>query len=416
MPSTCRTRANFEGTVTVGALFRDHAEEYISAYQPCLRTIKLIRSIRVCRTPALGGQQFTCKGCGEVRYQYFSCGNSHCPICGGIKRMRWQDRLRNRMLSVPYSHITFTLPHDLNGLTRRNQWAVYNLLFRSAWKTIKSLSDKPKNVGGLPGMSAVLHTWGSDLKYHVHMHCLVTFGGYNDKEGTWHWPRRKNKIAPYRKLSGKFKSIFLEGLKKSMDKGDIAYHLSYEELESSLPKKRWVVNHQWPTTEPKVIEEYLGRYICRIGISHKRLSYDKDGNNVRMEYNNYRKQESGKAAPKAYRNLPPLVAIAQIVQHLLPASFQRSRHYGLHAAPTYKRLQPVLPDSIKRNGATVRTILQLLKALLKQEPYRCEVCQGTDFEITILLPDKTYTRQYLPFTGRNPPLITKRAPKGIAFA
>jgi hypothetical protein len=160
----------------------------------------------------------------------------------------------------------------------------------------------------------------------------------------------------------------------------------------------------------------MQKSIFRISISHKRLSYDKDGNNVRIEYNNYRKQESGKPAPKAYRNLPPLVAIAQIVQHLLPASFQRSRHYGLHAAPTYKRLQPVLTDSIKRNGATVRTILQLLKALLKQEPYQCEVCHGTDFEITILWTDKSYIRQHFPLTGRNPPLITKRAPKGMAFA
>jgi hypothetical protein len=160
----------------------------------------------------------------------------------------------------------------------------------------------------------------------------------------------------------------------------------------------------------------MQKSIFRIGISHKRLSYDKDGNNVRIEYNNYRKQESGKAAPKAYRDLPPLVAIAQIIQHLLPTSFQRSRHYGLHAAPTYKRLRHILPNTVKRNGATVRTVFQLLKALLKQEPYRCEVCQGIDFEITILLPDKMYVRQYLPLAGRNPPIITKRAPKGKAFA
>ena len=141
----------------LGELFRDLGEAYIRTYRPCRRTIKLIRAIRVCRTPALGGQRITCKGCGHNRYQYHSCGHSHCPQCHGIKRLRWQDKLRSRMLPVPYCHITFTLPHDLNGLARRNQRAIYNLLFRSAWKTVKKLCGNPKNVGGLPGMSAVLH-------------------------------------------------------------------------------------------------------------------------------------------------------------------------------------------------------------------------------------------------------------------
>ena len=326
MPPACKHGAEFEDTGAIGALFRDHGEDYIRAYRPCRRTIKLIRAIRVCRTPALGGQRITCQGCGHTRYQYHSCGHSHCPQCHGLKRLRWQDRLRRRMLPVPYCHITFTLPHGLNGLARRNQRAVYNLLFRSAWKTVKKLCGNPKNVGGLPGMSAVLHTWGSDLKYHVHAHCLVTFGGYDEKEKAWRWPRRPKKIARYRKLSGKFKAIFLDGLERLMEKGQIDYHMSYEELESSLPKKRWVVNHQWPTTEPKVIEEYLGRYICRIGISHKRLSYDKQGGNVRITYNNYREQEAGKPAPKAFKDLPPLLAMHQILQHLLPPYFQRSRH------------------------------------------------------------------------------------------
>ena len=230
------------------------------------------------------------------------------------------------MLQVPYCHITFTLPHCLNGLARRNPWEVYNLMFRSAWQTVRRLCKKLKNVGGLPGMSAVLHTWGSDLKYHVHLHCLVTFGGYNEQDGQWHWPKRKRKIAPYRKLSGKYRAIFLKRLKKLMESGQVDYHQSYEELESSLPKKRWVVNHQWPTAETKVIEEYLGRYICRIGISNKRLSYDKNGENVCIEYNNYREQKAGEPAPKAYRHMPPLVAMHQILQHQLPRYFPRSRH------------------------------------------------------------------------------------------
>jgi hypothetical protein len=108
-------------------------------YGASRRTIELIRSIRVCRTPALGGKRITCQSCGHARYQYLSCGNSQCPQCQGIKRLQRQDRLRCRMLQVPYCHITFTLPHCLNGLARRNPWLVYNLMFRSAWQTVRRL-------------------------------------------------------------------------------------------------------------------------------------------------------------------------------------------------------------------------------------------------------------------------------------
>mgnify|MGYP006275570905 FL=1 len=262
-------------------------------------------------------------------------------------------------------------------------------------------------------MSAVLHTWGSDLKYHVHLHCLVTFGGYNEQDGKWHWPKRKRKIARYRKLSGKYRAIFLKKLKKLMELGQVDYHQSYEELESSLPKKRWVVNHQWPTAETKVIEEYLGRYICRIGISNKRLSYDNKGQNVCIAYNNYREQKAGQPAPKAYRHMEPLVAIHQILQHQLPKYFQRSRHYGLHAAPTYERLKGRLPSIVKQEGATVRTIIQILRALLQEEPYCCEACSGTDFQEEHLAPDPAYAHYYvLGSAPRSPPVTPQRAPAG----
>ncbi|MEM6697853.1 MAG: transposase zinc-binding domain-containing protein [Bacteroidota bacterium] len=142
----------------IGALFRDHGEAYIRTFQADRQTIKLIRSIRVCRTPALGGHQITCKGCGAVRYQYFSCGNAQCPICQGIKRLQWQDKLAKKMLKVPYCHITFTLPHQLNGLARKNPKVIYGMLMRVAWKTIDHLTQQDTYLGGKVGMTAVLHT------------------------------------------------------------------------------------------------------------------------------------------------------------------------------------------------------------------------------------------------------------------
>lgn len=262
-------------------------------------------------------------------------------------------------------------------------------------------------------MTAVLHTWGSDLKYHVHVHCLVTFGGLSPHAGPqWRWPKRKHKLAPFRKLSRAFRIIFLKRLKRLLDKGQVVYHRSFEQLEAELIKKRWVVHYARPTADTKVIEEYLGRYICRIGISNKRLHYDSKGQNVRIEYNDYRQQQNGQTAPKAYLNLHPLVAMHQILQHQLPAYFQRVRYYGLHASATYQKYQNQLPPQLKRNGYTVRTVIQILKALLTQKPYQCENCGATGFEIMIVQPDRHYlAREVLQKmasglrTGRSPPEV-----------
>lgn len=308
------------------------------------------------------------------------------------------------MLQAPYCHITFTLPHELNGLARSHPWPIYNLLLRSAWKTVKRLCAGPDNLGGLPGMTAVLHTWGSDLKYHVHVHCLVTFGGMEmGPSAQWKWPKRKHKLAGFRRLCGLFRAVFLAGLKCKMAKGEVLYHRSFEELKADLLKKRWVVNHQRPTADTKVIEEYLGRYICRIGITNKRLHYDRKGQNVRIEYNDYSRQQPGQPAPKAYRNLPPLIAMHKFLQHQLPAYFQRVRHYGLHAGVTYAKIKDQLPDKLKRNGQTVRTVIQILKALLGQEPDKCEHCGGADFEVERMESDRTYLARHVLNQGRSPP-------------
>ena len=378
-------------------------------YRPDLRTIKLIRSIRICRTPALGGQRIRCKQCGYDRYQYFSCGNSHCPQCQGVKRLQWQDRLAKRMLKVPYCHTTFTLPHQLNGITRRNPRQIYNLLLRCCWKTINKVCADEANVGARPGMTAVLHTWGSDLKYHVHVHCLVTFGGLtNDPKPEWKWPKRKNKVARYRTICSTFRDIFLAGLQQLMESKQVNYHRSYSEIETELTKKRWVVHNTFPTADTKVIEEYLGRYICRIGISNKRLHYDKDGSNVRIEYNDYANQKTGQAAPKKYRNVLPLIAMQLLLQHQLPRHFQKVRHYGLHAANTYRKVENQIPARLKRNGRTVRTVIQILQALLIKQPYLCEHCGHDEFEVDHITADRTFLEQQI--LGR---LRKERSPPSI---
>lgn len=344
-----------------------------------------------------------CCNCGDERYIYFSCGNSHCPICQGDKRQNWQERVEEKLLNIPYCHITFTLPHELNGLCRLQPTAMYNMLFRSAWKTLKKLCAQEKFLGALPGMTAVLHTWGSDLKQHGHVHCLVTFGGFDEKTQRWKWPKNKEKLVKFRPLRNVFRDLFLDALKKWMSAFDHGYHQSYEDLTAAIRNKTWVVNHQPPTVDADLINTYLARYICRIGISDDRLSYDKKAQQVTLEFNNYRKQENGKAAPKAYRYLAPLVAMDMILQHLLPSYFQRSRHYGLHAQPTYKRIEPKLTAAVKRTSDVVLVILRLLKWFLRKAQQKCAQCGFTDFQVIPVEADHDFICPYLSRPKRAPP-------------
>jgi len=276
---------------------------------------------------------------------------------------------------------------------------------------VKVCADEA-NLGAKPGMTAVLHTWGSDLKYHIHAHCLITFGGLSDEVApSWKWPKRKKKLARYREICSTFRKTFLCGLKQLIVTQQVKYHQSYEEIEAELLKKRWVVHNTFPTADTQVIEEYLGRYICRIGISNERLHYDANGENVRIKYNDYANQKPGEAAPKKYRNVLPLVAMQLLLQHQLPLNFQKVRHYGLHAANTYRKVESQIPSQLKRNGRTVRTIIQILTALLAKQPYQCESCGHTGFEVDLIAADRNYLKQHIlgdPSSrlhqGRSPPV------------
>lgn len=389
-------------------MFRDHGEAYIKAYKPSLQKIKLIRSIRICRTPHLGGTTYECKGCGKRKYVYFSCGNSQCPKCQGIKRLQWQDKLAGKLLKVPYQHMVFTMPHRLNSLARHNPDALYNILMRSAWSSLKECATDPSNLGALPGVIMVLHTFGSDLKYHIHVHCLVTFGGINTND-EWSWPKRKKKIVPYRQMRGVFRSHFLALLNKLYP--DLRTREKLFDIREDLLKKQWCVHAEPPTTDTKVIEEYLGRYICRIGLSKKKIHYDQVHQDITLTYNDYRRQKTGQVAPKAQKKLQPLLAIHHILQHVLPPYFQKCRYYGLHASTTYKKHQSAIPTYLKRNQHSIRTLFQIINTMLGIEKIQCEVCHSTSFEKIMIPADPAWaSQQIMGYQLRSPPYSTHSSP------
>ena len=363
----------------------------------------------------MGGRLLECVDCGARKYLYHSCGHGHCPLCQGNKRRAWYERVEDNLLEVPYCHVTFTLPHELNGLCRLHPRELYGMLFRIAWRTLRTLCVD--RFGGLPGMTAVLHTWGSDLKHHPHVHCLVTFGGLDEGRGRWCWPRYKNKLLGHRRLRNAFRANFLRALKAWMTGlGSSGYHQSYGVLTAGLATKNWVVNQQPPTVDAATINAYLSRYICRIGISDSRLSYDATTRRVSIRYKDYRRQETGQAAPEATRHLPPLVAMAKLLQHVLPAHFHRTRSYGLHAANSRKRLAGQLENYVKGAPDTVLVLLRLLRrAAQLQLGLSCESCGSVAFpRVSGVAPDDRFVASLLHGAGRSPPVHDKHPPTKIA--
>jgi len=307
--------------------------------------------------------------------------------------MQWQHKLSNRLLKCPYVHMTFTMPHQLNRLARNNPYKLYQCLMRSAWSSLSSCAKEKDQLGARPGAIMVLHTFGSDLKYHVHVHALVTFGGINDNN-EWVWPKRKTKLIAYRKIRSEFRKHFLQRLQRIYPK--LYTHQDYDDLEGDLLKKSWCVHAEPPTLNGERIKDYLGKYICRIGLSKQRFKYESLEKKVYLQYKDYRNQEIGKPAPIGLKELKPLVAINQILQHCLPKYFQKCRYLGLHANACKKKYEHIIPKEIKNNGATIKTLFQILHQLLGLHPNLCEGCGHDQMAVKIIKPNTSWIYTWLP--------------------
>jgi len=274
-----------------------------------LRTLSALCS---CRTAALGGHVDACTECGNLRVSYNSCRNRHCPKCQGNKREEWIRARNSELLPVPYFHLVFTLPGELNALCLSHPKEAYGILFGSAWETLR-LFGSNKHVSC--GMIAVLHTWGQHLSLHPHLHCIVPGGGI-DKGGKWkHLQSDGRFLFPVKALSKVFRAKYVCLLRK-------AGLLSQERIEP-LFSKPWVVYAKPPFSHPSHVIEYLGRYTHKVAISNSRiLSYEE--NKVRFSYKDYRM-----AGNKKVMELEDTEFIRRFALHILPSGFVRIRHYGI---------------------------------------------------------------------------------------
>lgn len=280
-----------------------------------------------CHTVAIGVHQFNCNNssCNHIHYQYHSCGNRHCPNCGGMKREQWLSDRMSELLPTTYYHLVFTLPTELHALIMGNRKPLLGLLFDASHHTINTLAKDAQWLGAKPGIVSVLHTWGQQLSFHPHVHCIVSGGGI-DCSGHWVHEKRKsgNYLFPKPAMQKIFKGYFLDHLKKLIAKKQVA--IKEEQLIEQAIKlagyKKWNVYAKAPFGGPAQVMEYLGRYTHKVAITPHRILHI--GNDtISFKYKDYTDGNKQKELCLSHVEF-----IRRYEQHILPKRFVKIRHAG----------------------------------------------------------------------------------------
>lgn len=302
---------------------------------------KVLHGIQHCHTAHLGYHAYRCtdSDCGAMQYVYHSCRNRHCPACGNSKTSEWIESRTKELLPCKYYHAVFTLPHQLNSLVLGNRVVMFNLLFDAASYTLLKFADDDQYLGAQPGIIAVLHTWGQQLSFHPHVHCIVSGGGI-DKNKEWKKAAKaKHKfLFPVKAVAQVFKAYFLKQLQQHIDKGNIRMsedqQRDWMSLRSLLYNTGWITYFKEPMGGVAQVMEYLGRYTHKVAISNHRIKRIDIENNVTFEYKDY--ADDGR---KKQMTLSGEEFLRRFEQHILPPRFCKIRYYGYLG--NYKRKQRV---------------------------------------------------------------------------
>jgi len=300
-----------------------------------LDQLKVMSAIETCRTAVLGGHVEGCEECGHQRIAYNSCRNRHCPKCQGAQAREWLAAREADLLPVGYFHVVFSIPAELADIALHNKTQIYDLLFRTASETMLTIAADPRHLGARIGITAVLHTWGSALTHHPHIHMIVPGGGISLDSARW-VSSRPAFLLPVRVLSKLFRRLYLARLLELYTAGELAFFGNQVglrdrrvllRLTARLQKKNWVVYAKPPFAGPAAVLAYLSRYTHRVAISNRRLiSLDESG--VTFRYKDYRHDG---AARFGTMTLATDEFIRRFLLHVLPKGFHRIRHYGLLA-------------------------------------------------------------------------------------
>ncbi len=301
-------------------LFREHGPAFAASRSLSSEQGRVLRSIQVCRTAALGGHLYVCDTCGVEIPLYNSCRNRHCPACQALDQARWIAAREERILPVGHHHVVFTLPAELRPLARRAPREIYALLFEAASKTLEILARE--TLGAQLGVTMVLHTWTRELLFHPHVHCVVTAGGLSLDGKSW-IPRERF-LFPSARMKAVFRGRILKGLERLRAEEHISLDdAAWRALLRNLPKmQKWVVYVEAPFGRSTHVIRYLGRYTHRVAISDARLvSLDARGVTFRTRDDDR-------------TTLPPEEFIRRFLLHVLPSGFHKIRHFGLYAGQT----------------------------------------------------------------------------------
>ena len=324
----------------VADIFRDHGAAWraANAGHVSLAQMKVMSAIQSCRTAALGGHVARCEDCAHTIIAYNSCRNRHCPKCQGAAARSWMEQREAELLPVPYFHIVFTLPSAIGDIAYHNKPVIYELLFKASAEAMLTIAADKKHLGARIAITSVLHTWGSAMTHHPHVHMIVPGGGLS-VDGK-HWIIAKPRFfLPVRVLSKLFRRLMLQKLAAAHKRGELTFFSKHAALAEPkafakflkpLKRKRWFVYSKRPFAGPKAVLAYLSRYTHRVAISNARL-IAADANSVTFKVKDYRLQGASR-----YTTMTITTAefIRRFLLHLLPKGFHRIRHCGLLAGST----------------------------------------------------------------------------------
>jgi predicted Zn-ribbon and HTH transcriptional regulator len=345
-------------SLEVADIFRNHGPAWRAASggHVSLDQLKVMSAIEQCRTAALGGHVAQCQDCGHSHIAYNSCRNRHCPKCQAGAAKAWLAARKAELLPIGYFHLVFTLPKPIVDIAYQNKRVIYNLLMRASADTVIKIAADPKHLGAQVGITSVLHTWGSAMTHHPHVHMIVPGGGLSPNGSEW-VSCRPNFFLSVRVLSRLFRRLYLEGLVRLHQAGKLRFFgdhaglvdpTAFGDYLAPLRKIDWVVYAKEPFAGPKAVLAYLSRYTHRVAISNSRLLRT-DANGITFRVKNYRVSGSRRYTTMT---LTPNEFIRRFLIHVLPKGQHRIRHYGFlgngrraaNIARIRRLLQAKVPD------------------------------------------------------------------------
>ncbi len=385
----------------VADIFRDHGAAWrlANAGHVSLGQLKVMSAIERCRTAALGGHVTACEDCDHAVISYNSCRDRHCPKCQGAVARDWLAAREAELLPVGYFHLVFTLPGLIADIAYQNKRVIYDLLFKASAETMLTIAADPKHLGARIGMTSVLHSWGSAMTHHPHIHMIVPGGGISMDGSRW-VACRPGFFLPVRVLSRLFRGLILKGLKKAHADGRLQFFNDHRSLSDKtvfnaylkpLYKTNWAVFAKQPFAGPKAVLAYLSRYTHRVAIANRRLIRI-DDKKVTFSWKDYRAEG---AERYKIMNLPIHEFIRRFLIHVFPKRFHRIRHYGLLAngnrAENVKRAWQLL--SVPENDPWPYVDKGKTEGETNTPELSCPACGGHMRIIEIFEPGTTPTHQ-----------------------